>query len=200
MRAFVFTVGLAAALMAASAFAQSPPSPPTNIRGKIVKLDGQTLIVKTREGPTVDVALAPETPVFATTKKKRSDIHGGDYIASTSMPGKDGKLHALEVHFLAPNIPELQVPWDLRKDSVMTNAHVTGIAKKRGGTNIALTYKGNSTEIVVGPKTAVFGMTKATMGDLKPGKAIFTFAPKAPDGSLHARYAIVEKNGVKPAL
>ena len=200
MRLFGFAAGLAAALSVAAAFAQAPQGPPTNIRGKILKLDGQTLTVKTREGPTITIVLAPETNLLAATRKKLSDIHDGDYVASTSMPGKDGKLHALEVHFLPPTTPEMQVPWDLRKGSVMTNAHVTGIAKIKGGTDLALTFKGGSTDIVVGPKTAVFGMTKATMSDLKPGKAIFTFAPKAPDGSLHARYAIVEKNGVKPAL
>src|SRR6185437_2964904 len=115
---------------------------------------------------------APETNLLAPVRKKLSDIHDGDYIASTSMPGKDGKLHALEVHFLQASTPEMQVPWDLRKDSVMTNAHVTGIAKVKGGTDIALTYKGSSTDIVVGPKTVVVGLTKAAMSDLKPGKAI----------------------------
>jgi hypothetical protein len=200
MRSSVLAAGLVAALTALPAFAQAPQGAPTNIRGKIVKLDGQTLIVKTREGPTVTVVLGPETNLFVTTRKKLSDIHDGDYVASTSMPGKDGKLHAVEVHFLQPTTPETQMPWDLHKDSVMTNAHVTGIAKVKGGTDIALTYKGNATDIVVDRKTAVFGTTKAEMSDLKPGKAIFTVAPKAPDGSLHARFAIVEKNGVKPAL
>ena len=200
MRSSVIAAGLVATLLAGTAVAQAPQTPPGNIRGKIVKLEGQSLTVKTREGPTVVVVVAPETNLLVTERKKLSDIHNGDYVASTSMPGKDGKLHALEVHFLAPNIPELQVPWDLRKDSVMTNAHVTGIATVKGGTDIALTYKGTATEIVVGPKTAIFGMMKATMSDLKPGKAIFAFAPKAPDGSLHARYAVIEKNGVKPAL
>lgn len=200
MRSTVLAAGLAAMLLAVTALAQAPPAPPSNIRGKIVKFEGQSLTVKTREGPTVVIVVAPETNLLVTERKKLSDIHNGDYIASTSMRGKDGKLHAIEVHFLSPTTPELQTAWDLRKDSVMTNAHVTGIATVKGGTDIALTFKGTATDIVVGPKTAIFGLTKATPSDLKPGKAIFTFAPKAPDGSLHARYAIIEKNGVKPAL
>ncbi len=200
MRSLIIAAGLAASLAAVPALAQAPAGPPTNIRGKIVKVSGQTVTVKTREGPTVDVMFAPETAVRAFARKKLSDIHDGDYIASVSMPGKDGKLHAIEVNYLPANTPELQVPWDLRKGSVMTNAHVSGIAKVKGGSDIALTYKGTSTDIVVDAKTVVVGLAEATTSDLRPGKALFVFAPKGPDGALHARYAFVEKSGVKPPL
>ena len=112
----------------------------------------------------------------ALAKKKLSDIHDGDYIASASVHGKDGKLHALEIHFLTPTTPEGQRPWDLRKDSVMTNAHVTGIAKVKGGTDIAVTYKGSSTDVIVDRKTVIVGPADASMADLKPGKAVVLFA------------------------
>ena len=109
-----------------------------------MKLDGQTLTVKTREGATDTIALAPNTGVRTLAKKKLSDIKDGDYIASTSMPGKDGKLHAVEIHYIPAAAPELQTPYDLAPNSVMTNAHVTGIAKVTGGSTINLTYKGQS--------------------------------------------------------
>jgi len=200
MRSFILAAGLAALLGALPALAQAPQGTPTNVRGKIVKLAGQTLTVKMRDGKTADIALAPNGAVLALARKKLSDIKSGDYIASSAVPGKDGKLHALEIHFLAPTSPEGQRPWDLRKDSVMTNAHVTGIAKVTGGTDIALTYKGQSTDIVVGPKTIIVSPAPASMADLKPGKTVFLFANKAADGSLSARVAFVEKNGVKPPL
>jgi hypothetical protein len=38
------------------------------------------------------------------------------------------------------------------------------------------------------------------MSDLKPGKAVFLRATKAPDGSLTANNVTVEKNGVKPVM
>jgi hypothetical protein len=116
------------------------------------------------------------------------------------MKGKDGKLHAVEIHFLPPAVPELQAPWDLREGSVMTNAHVSGIAKIKGGTDIALTYKGNSTDVVVGPKTVIVGPADAAMSDLKPGKAVFVRAVKGADGMLSANNVTVEKNGIKPPM
>jgi hypothetical protein len=202
MRSFLFAVALIGAFAALPALAQAPApaAPPVNVRGKIIKLDGHTLVVKTREGPTVDVALAPDASVRAFAHKKLSDIHSGDYIASASTMGKDGKLHALEIHFLAPSTPEGQRPWDLKKDSVMTNAHVSGIAKVTGGTDLAVTYKGSSTDVIVDSKTVIVGPADATMADLKPGKAVMLFASKGADGAMTARLVFVEKNGVKPPL
>ena len=46
-----------AATLAAPAWAQAPQGTPTNVRGTIVKLDGQALTVKSPSGPvTVNLA------------------------------------------------------------------------------------------------------------------------------------------------
>jgi hypothetical protein len=200
MRIPIVAAGLLVALLAVPAFAQAPQGTPQNVRGKIVNLSGQSLSVKTREGQTVTVALAPGASVLALARKKLSDIKSGDFIASTSMRGKDGKLHAVEIHFLPPNVPELQIPYDLRQGSVMTNSHVSGIAKVTGGTDLAVTYKGTSTDIIVDSKTSIVGPVPAAMDDLKPGKAVFLRAVKAADGSLSANNVTVEKPGVKPPM
>ena len=200
MRMKTIIMAVLVTLLAMPAFAQAPQGTPTNVRGKIVKLDGQMLTVKTREGPTVGVALAPNTGVRSLVKKKLSDIKDGDYIASTSMHGKDGKLHAIEIHYLPPAAPELQVPYDLKQGSVMTNAHVSGIAKAKRGATLTMTYKGNTADIVVDPKTVIMTTADASMGDLKPGKAVFLRAVKAADGSISANNVTVEKNGIKPPM
>lgn len=208
MRSKSFLVALMLTALSLPAFAQAPaggppaggPPPVTNVRGKIVKLSGQTLTVKTREGATDTIALAPNTAVSTLVKKKLSDIKDGDYIASTSMKGKDGKLHAIEIHYLPAAVPELQIPYDYAPGSVMTNAHVTGIAKMSGGSTINLTYKGQSTAIVVDSKTKIVAPADGTMADLKPGKAVMLRATKAADGSLSTNRITVEKNGVKPPM
>jgi len=199
MRKAMLAAAMVLALMAPS-FAQAPQGTPVNVRGKIVKVSGQMLTVKTREGQTVTITLAPNAPVRTLVRKKLSDIHDGDYIASTSMHGKDGKLHALEIHFLPPVVPELQMPYDLHPDSVMTNAHVSGVAKMKGGTDLSLTYKGTATDIVVDPKTVIVAFADGAMSDLKPGKAVMLRATKAADGAITANNVTVEKNGVKPPM
>jgi hypothetical protein len=116
------------------------------------------------------------------------------------MPGKDGKLHAVEIHYLPAAAPELQIPYDYAQGSVMTNAHVNGIAKAKSGTDLTVTYKGTKTDIVVDKKTAIVGPGDGAMSDLKAGKAVFIRANKGADGSLSANNVTVEKNGVKPPM
>ncbi len=174
MRTKSLLVALSLATFALPAFAQAPqggPRPiPANLRGTVVKLDGQTLAIKTREGQTVSVALAPNTSVRALAEKKLADIKDGDFIASTSMTGKDGKQHAVEVHMLPPQAPELQIPYDYKPGSLMTNAHVQGIAKSGSGNVITVTYKGKSTDIVVDSNTGITAAGMAYITVLKPGK------------------------------
>ena len=200
MRAKPLLVVALLASLAMPAFAQAPQGTPVNIRGTVAKLAGQNLTVKERDGKTVTVALAPNSRVSALARKKLSDIKVGDNVASTSMPGKDGKLHAVEIHFLPPFVPESQFPYDLRPGSIMTNAHATGVATaKRGGT-LTVNVKGKPVEVVVDSKTKIVGNTDASMSDLKPGKAVFLRAVKTADGTITANNATVEKNGIKPPM
>ena len=182
-------------------FAQGPAGgSPSNVRGKVVKLDGQTLTVKTRDGQTVKIALAPNTAVRALAKKKLSDIKPGDNVASTSLRGKDGKLHAVEVHFLPPQVPESQSPYDYKPGSLMTNAHVQGVAKAKNGNVLTVSLKGQPVEVVVDKRTVIVGPAPASMADVTRGKAVFLRANKAADGSYSANNITVEKNGVKPPM
>ena len=195
---------LVAALMVAlwgAAFAQAPQGTPANVRGTIVKLDGQVLTVKSPAGP-VAVKLAPNASVRTAVRQKLSDIHPGDFVGATAVPGADGMLHAVEVHFFPANapIPDSQFPWDLRPGSLMTNAHVTGVAKAPQGQVLSLDYKKGTAQIIVGPKTPVVGAGPGTTDDLKPGKAVFMVARKGDDGTLTAANVTVEKNGVKPPM
>src|SRR6266446_9198640 len=76
-------------LLALPALAQNAPeSTPTRIRGTVEKLDGQPLTVKSREGPDLTIALAPNFTVSFLVKKTLADVKAGDYIAVTSVKGR----------------------------------------------------------------------------------------------------------------
>ena len=176
---------------------------PTRVRGTVEKLDGQVLTVKSREGPELTIALAPNFTVSFLVKKTLADVKSGDYIAATSIKGTDGKLHAKEVRIFPEALrgtAEGQFAWDLVPDSVMTNATVAGISNAPQGQVVKVTYKGGESEIVIDPQTPVFGYGTGDAGLLKPGAAIFTVAQKKADGSLSAARVTAEKDGVKPPM
>ena len=196
--------GALIALLAWPAAAQNTPqSTPTRIRGTVEKLDGQTLTVKSREGPELTIVLAPDVAVSYLVKKGLGDIKAGDYVATTSMKGTDGKNHAVELRIFPESlrgVAEGQFPWDLMPDSLMTNATVSGVTAAPQGQTLKVNYKGNESEIVVGTDTPIFGYGSGDATLLKPGAAVFLVAQKKPDGSLSAGRVTAEKDGVKPPM
>jgi Domain of unknown function (DUF5666) len=185
---------------AAPAAAQAPEGTPTRIRGTVEKLEGQTLTVRTQAGQVVPVTLAPNFTISGVEKRGLSDIKTGDYIASTSVRGPDGKLRALEVHFLPPGAGEGQFAWDLAPGSLMTNATVAGVAAAPQGQVLRVTYKGQESEITVPPDVPVVAFVPGDPSLVKPGAAVFIFGQRKPDGSVSATRVTLEKDGVKPPM
>jgi len=196
--------GALIALLALPAAAQNAPEgTPTRIRGTVEKLDGQALTVKSRDGQQLTIVLAPNVTVTYLVKKSLADVKAGDFVASTSTKGTDGKNHAVELRIFPEamrGLGEGQYAWDLMPDSLMTNATVSGVTGAPQGQTLKVTYKGNESEIVVGTDTPVFGYGAGDASLLKPGAAIFIVALKKPDGSLSAARVTAEKDGVKPPM
>jgi len=192
-------------LFVVPALAQTPPAPaPVRVRGTVEKLDGQNLTVKSRDGQSLAIALAPNIIVSYLTKKSAGDIKTGDFVASTGIKGTDGKLHAIEVRIFPENlrgVGEGQYPWDLKPDSIMTNATVGTITKSPQGNVVKVSYKGSESEFTIDPDTPVYGT--ATDGDtslLKPGVAVFVIAQKQDDGKMTSSRLYTEKDGIKPSM
>jgi len=182
---------------------QAPQGTPTRIRGAVEKLDGQALTVKSREGQTLTVALADNVAVAYLVKKNVGDIKPGDFIASTGIKGTDGKLHAIEVRIFPESlrgVGEGQYPWDLKPDSVMTNATVGTITQAPQGNVIKVSYKGNESEYTVDPTTPIFANATGDRSLLVSGAAVFVIASKNDDGKLTSTRLYVEKDGVKPPM
>ena len=193
------------ALLALPALAQAPPAgPPVRIRGTVEKLDGQSLMVKSRDGQSLTVVLAPNFAVSGVVAKSLADIKPGDFVASTSLKGSDGKLKAIEVHILPDNlrgvVPESQYPWDLVPDSIMTNAILAQITEAPEGHVMKVTFKGNEAEVTIPDGIPIVGYAPADASLLKPGTAIFIVARKQADGTLTAASVTAEKDGVKPPM
>ena len=200
---FLFAGALIAILALPAAAQNAPEGTPTRIRGTVEKLDGQTLTVKSRDGQQLTIALAPNVAVAYLVNKSLADVKAGDFVASTSTKGTDGKNHAVELRIFPEamrGLGEGQYAWDLVPESLMTNATVSGVTGAPQGQTLKVNYKGNESEIVVGTDTPVFGYSAGDASLLKPGSAIFIVALKKPDGSLSAARVTAEKDGVKPPM
>lgn len=201
MPARLFPLALAACLFAVTSVAQAAPI--TRIRGTIAALQGQTLTVKTREGPKVDVTLNDPLTVVTLKRLKLADIKQGTYVGIASKTGADGKAVALEV-LVFPDamrgVGEGHYPWDLQPGSMMTNANVTAVVAAKSGSELTLTYKDGSIQIMVPPRVPIVTFAPAQRADLKPGARVMFGAAKNADGKLSASRVTVGTHGVNPPM
>ncbi len=190
--------------LTATALAQAPPTGmPVHVRGTVEKLDGQNLTVKSRDGQSVSVVLAPNFTVRAVVAKTVADIKPGDFVASTSIKGPDGTLQAIELHILPANLRgriDGQTPADLVPDSLMTNATVAQILDAPRGQVMNVTYQGKQAKINVPAGIPIVGYVSGDAALLTPGAAVVIFARKQPDGTLTAPGVTAEKDGIKPPM
>lgn len=201
MRSPFFALVVIAALTA-PAFAQAPPTPPMRIRGTVDKLDDHMLTVKQRDGQLTMVTLIPNVVIQTLVKKSVADIKPGDFVASTGIRGKDGKIYAIEARIFPKATPDggRQFAWDLSPDSVMTNATVGTVTKAPEGEVLHVKFKGGESEYSIGPDVPVLAPAPGDISLLKPGAAVFVLAVKHPDGSLTTNRLYAEKDGVKPPM
>ena len=200
MRPISCLAGAILALLVLPALAQE--GTPTRIRGTIEKLDGETLVVKSREGQELSVILSNDLKVSAVSKAQLSDIKRGDFIGTAAVPGTDGKLHAQEVLIFPEALRgtgEGYRPWDLTPDSTMTNATVAEVAEGAKGRLLKLKYKDGEKEIDV-PMEPVVTLAPSDPDLLQPGTAVFIPATTAANGTLAASRVIAGKDGVQPPM
>jgi len=177
---------------------------PQRIRGTVEALDGNMLTVKTREGPSVKIALAENAAVSAIKAIELSAIAPGSYIGTAAMGSPAGGFTALEVLVFpeaARGTGEGRFPWDLAPDSTMINATVSTVAVAAGaGRELLVTHKGETSKVTVPVGVPVVTITPADRSLLVPGAPVFIGAQKAADGSLTAARVTAGKDGVAPPM
>ncbi|HXF67635.1 MAG TPA: hypothetical protein VNK67_13185 [Burkholderiales bacterium] len=182
-------------LLAAGAAAQDS----IRVRATIVSLEGDALVVKTREGRELRVALTDKTTVAAAKAITLADLKPGDYVGSATRRRADGTLVALEVHTLPRSVAEGHRPWDLEPGSMMTNAQIAAVAESEGGHELTLVYRGGTQKILVPPGTPIVTTIPADRSFLKPGEYVFFTAQGEPGGGLTVPGRIqVSRDGVRP--
>ena len=181
-------------MLAASVAAQTP----VRVRGTIVSINDKTMMVKSRDGRDVKLELSDALTVAVAKAARFEDIKEGDFLGVTTQKRPDGSNVALEVHYLAPTVPEGQSASDLLPGSTMTNANVASKVTATGARELTLQFKNGSHQVAVPDGTPIVRTVPGTRTDLVPGEYVFLAAQAAPDGALTATRVQVSKDGVRP--
>jgi hypothetical protein len=202
MRRSLGIIGLALVLAVPVGWAQD--APPVRVRGTIERVDGDSYIVKSRDGAELKVKLAANAMVVALVKASLADIKPGSYVGVAGMPQADGSQRALEAHVFPEAMRgtgDGHRPWDLQPQSTMTNGNVEQSVAGSDGQTLTLKYKDGEKKIVVPANIPIVSYVPGDKTELKPGAKIFiAAATKQPDGTLQAPRVNVGRDGVTPPM
>jgi hypothetical protein len=165
-------------------------APPVRVRGTIERVEGETFIVKSRDGAELKVGLADKALIVAIVKASLSDIKPNSFVGVTGMPQPDGPQRAVEVHIFPEAMRgtgEGHYGWDLRPQSTMTNGNVEQTVASTDGQVLTLKFKEGEKKIIVPPDTPIVGYMPGDKSELKAGvKILIAAAKRQPDGTLQA--------------
>ena len=174
------------------------------IRGTLEKIESGSVTVKTREGPSRIIFLAPDQPVNTVKAIELSAIQPGSFIGTATMGKADGSFVAMEVLVFpeaARGTGEGKYPWDLTPESTMINATVATVTSGANNTReISVQQKGETSKVVVPDGIPVVTITAADAKALVKYAPVFIVAKKGADGQLMAVRILVGKDGVAPPM
>jgi hypothetical protein len=188
------------ALASASAFAQGSP---VRVRGSVVSLEGNKIVVHAKDGKDITVNLNDNFAALAVVKSSMADIKEGTFIGTATVTQPDSSLRSLEVVVFPDKMRgtgEGHYPWDLGSNSMMTNATVANAVKGVEGQTITVTYKGGEKKIDVPANVPVVTIVPATKEEIKPGAIVFVPTMRQADDSLKGGAVLFGKDGVVPPM
>jgi hypothetical protein len=197
------TFAFATALATLAASTPALAADGVRVRGTVVSVTGDTLLVKSREGADVSIKLNMGWKAGGIAKAKLADIKQGDFVGIASLPGASGPDGALEVLIFPPAMRgtgEGSYGWDLKPNSSMTNGAVSEAVQSVDGTTVNVVYHGQSKKIAIAPNTPIVTFAPAVNADVKPGAVVFVPADRADDGKLSTTRVVVGKDGVVPPM
>lgn len=195
-----FATAIAFCLVATAASAQQQG----RLRGQIEKIDGDMLVLKTRDGASLNVKLDEKARISALVKASLDDIKTDSFIGIAGMPKPDGSIEAFSIHMFLPAqrgvVPDRHGPWDARPGSTMTNAYVESSVKEKDGQILKVKYKEGEKNVMVTPQTVIAAAAPSSKDELKAGAQLIIFGwDKQADGSVLAKVMYVGR-GVTPAM
>ncbi len=167
MRLLCSVAVIAAALSSAALADDAPVMKPSLVRGTVQSFDGKTLAIKTAAGAVVSFPVTGSTRFAIVVKRSFSQLRPTEFIGVTAVPGKDGHLHAEEIHTIPLHMNEGQYPWDHHPSTVtapavtgsMTNGTVVRTHAAAGGMMMAA-HPASTGSMTNGTVTATAGVSQ----------------------------------------
>ena len=173
------------------------------VRGVVVSLDGQKLVVHSKDGKDIPIALKDKYAALAAVKSSIADIKPGTFIGTATVTQPDTSLCSVEVVVFAESLrgtAEGHYPWDLGSNSMMTNGSIGNAVQGVDGQTVTVTYKGGEKKIDIPNNVPVVELEPGNKSEITPGAIVFVPTDKQADGTLVGGAVVYGKDGVIPPM
>jgi hypothetical protein len=184
----------------------SNPNAPIMLRGTVVSVSANTLVLKSDTGVATVVLVQPFR-LYTRVPADLSKVTENSFIGVTTVKQPDGSERATEIHVFPEELrgvgegSRMMTTATSASASRMTNGNVSasrmtngtasrsrmsnGNVSSTNGSSLVVQYAGGSQNVAVPPNTPVTEF-KIASRDLAAGDQVAVLAKKAPDGSLTA--------------
>jgi hypothetical protein len=179
---------------------ESPAGTPVRIRGRIVAVEPDRLVVSPAGEAPVTVSLREPLGIVGVMAAELSAITGGSFVGTAARRQPDGTLRALEVHIFPEamrGVGEGHRPMNL-PETTMTNAGVEEVVERAEGRLLVLKHPGGEVRVLVPPDAPVVRLVPGDRGLLQSGAPVSIGAVKGPDGALSSSRITVGIDVVPP--
>ncbi len=168
---------------------------PLRVRGTIARVAGDTLTVKSVDGKTLRIVLAPDATVNAIVPAKLADIKPGRFVGTAARPEGD-KWKAIEVHIfpVGSRLGEGHRPWAPEQGATMTNADVTAAVVHARSGELILATGGQNFVVEVPRGTPIVAMNRGSRRLIVPGAYVSFNQVSQDNGALTAKSVNVSKD------
>lgn len=178
-----------------------------HLRGEITSISDVQLTVKASTGTTTTVQLTDKLKVHDVSRTDLSAIAENSYIGIAAAPSGAGKAKALGVMVFpegARGLNEGHFPWDLQKESTMTNATVVMVKllKKSAGpeAEVEVRYGDKSQKIAIDRSTVIGQFVPGQRTLIVKGAQVVIFASESEGTLPMASVVMVGKDGFLPPI
>jgi Domain of unknown function (DUF5666) len=186
------------------------PNAPITLRGTVVSLSANQLVLKSDTGAVTVTATQP-FHLYVRAPSDLSHVTENSFIGVTTVKQPDGSERATEIHIFPEDLrgvgegSRMMAPNTSASASRMTNGNVSAARMTNGmasqsrmsngnvsstnGSSLVVQYAGGSQKVTVPPNTPVTEL-KLAPRNLAVGDQVAVLAKRASDGSLTADKAI----------
>jgi hypothetical protein len=185
---------------------------PDRIRGEIAQIDDSSIVLKTKDGKTVPLALMDYSSILSLTKTSFTDVDFGVYVGSISRRLDEYSpivrdslswLHqGFELRIFDEQLRGLALghtSWDLTSESVMTHGWVDDLEIRVLSIKYGPTEE-EETDVDISREVPILRLSVGDKSILKPGAHVFAGSQKAENGKDIAVFLMVGVDGIVPPL